>query len=1041
MTSIQIVEHLGIEFSITPEQVRSTLEMLDAGLRAPFIARVRRERTGGLPDYAIRRLMQRREELTELDRRRGTILRALEADSAPVKADEATLERVRRSMDRFELEDLFLPHRRPEPEVQLALDRGLGRLADELVAAMPKPPRSTQRGAAHGTGVDGADDADASVELSSADDSSEPAGAAEPSAHSQVHESGVHDSGAHGTDGVEAMAHDSGAHESIAAQASAAHEARASEDVELEHAAHEAAMSSEGEAASGEGDAQAHDDGVDGDARGPVTTKVELGGLSNEEHALLHGPIEVTPELARVCAAYVNPDRGLHSEKEALEGAMRILSDRLARNPRLRGAVRMLLRKNGVLTVRATVDESRLGRHKPLTRIRQPLRQLQGHRLIAIRQAQKERAVTTAITLERRLAMSKVRAALGRHTRPEFSGILDAVALRTLEHRLLPLIEADVRLELKEHADDEALRFLAQHLREVLFTSPLGRKSVAAVDVSAKGDWTLAALDESGAPLFAPIKIEVEGKDEAALGAELTAALANVGERQPQAFALGHSKLSRGALSKLRAALRACGIRTPVMLVNDSGLPSYTNSDVARAELGEHSVPQRAAISLGRRLQDPAAEILKIDAKNLGLGAEQGLVSKANLRRVLDDTIESCVAAIGCDVQRASLAFLSHVPGLNKELAQKLIARREQTPFESREDLRSDGLLDEVQWTNAVAFLRVQSRVEPLDRTSLHPEQYDVARRLLENSGGTVAESLGRPGVTKGLRRQDFGVEEFLWRDLMRELWHPGRDPRPPMHIPRFLSHDTDRVTLSRDRVIEGVIANVASFGAFVDIGLEQDGMVHVSEISERYVRDARELVSIGQCVRLRVLDGSSPRVALSLKHVPEPERAPRPFDRGDGESRPHGQGHGRPDRRGGPRVEERREPAAPVRAATTRRDGLVTGKKGGRGFGGERRGGRPEGGGGGGGGGGRSFGGGGGFGGDRRGAPGGRGPRDRGASDERLSPDEMRSLSSKVGNKPFAKFFKSATPQPGDAPAGQSTPQSALQGERDSGAGEASAS
>lgn len=990
MTSIQIVEHLGQEFSITPEQVRSTFEMLDAGLRAPFIARVRRERTGGLPDYAIRRLMQRREELTELDRRRGTILRALEAETAAVKPDEAALERVRRSMDRFELEDLFLPHRRPEPEVQLALDRGLGRLADELVAPVPKEQRPHH--------------ASADVE------SEEPSDAALQAGHVEQHEARVTEDRAQaesetqletpaepGAPSEEHAPDESQAHHEEQAQDQA--EAQANEAQHVESGAEPAGAAGDGDQASEHSSEQSE----------PVTTKVQLGGLSSEEHALLHGPIEVTPELARLCAAYVNPDRGLHTEKEALEGAMRILSDRLARNARLRGVIRTLLRKNGVLTVRATVDESRLGRHKPLTRIRQPLRQLQGHRLIAIRQAQKERAVTTAITLERRLAMSKVRVALGRHTRPEFAGILDAVALRTLEHRMLPLIEADVRLELKEHADEEALRFLAQHLREVLFTSPLGRKCVAAVDVSAKGDWTVAALDEHGVPLFAPLKLEVGEKDDAALGVEFAAALAQVGERAPMAIGLGHSKIPRGSLSKLRAALRAAGIRAPVMLVNDSGVSSYTNSDVARAELGEHSVPQRAAISLGRRLQDPAAEILKIDPKNLGLGAEQGLVSKANLRRVLDDTIESCVAAIGCDVQRAQLSMLEHVPGLNRELAQKLVARREQAPFESREDLRSEGLLDEVQWTNAAAFLRVQSRVEPLDRTSLHPEQYDVARRLLENSGGTVAESLGRPGVTKGLRRQDFGVEEYLWRDLMRELWHPGRDPRPPMHIPRFLSHDTDRVTLSSDRVIEGVIANVASFGAFVDIGLEQDGMVHVSEISERYVRDARELVSIGQCVRLRILDGSSPRVALSLKHIPEPERPQRSFERGDGERR-GGQGQGRGDRRGGPRVEERREPAAPVRAATSRRDGLVTGKKGGR-FGqggGERRGGRPDGGGG--------FGGGGGGGGGRGGAPGGRGPRERGASDERLSPDEIRSLSAKVGNKPFAKFFKAGESKPDES-------------------------
>ncbi|MBM3991766.1 MAG: S1 RNA-binding domain-containing protein, partial [Planctomycetes bacterium] len=878
VTSIHIVEELAREFSITPEQVQSTLEMLDAGLRAPFIGRVRGAATGGLPERVVRYVAQRRDELAELDRRRGTILRSLEGEGNHVKADEATLERVRRCVDRFELEDLFLPHRRPEPEVQLALDRGLGRLADELVTPLPKELRAPSA-QGHDVGNSDVDPADAENDADQHDvdhrDADQHDADQREADHREADPSAVEQRDAerseaqpHGDDAAEGSAPQTQGHAHGEHAPAEPHEPASSEAPAAEAA---------GEAAAAEGASEEAEAGEPS-----PTVKVSLEGLSPDEHKLLHGEYEVTPELARLCEQYVNPDKGLHTATEVLKGALRILSDRLGRNPRLRGTIRKLLRKNGLITVRPSGDEGRLGRHRPIAKLRAPLRQLQGHKLIAIRQAQKERAVTMAISLDRHIALPKVRAALGAHLKPEFRSVLESVALTTLEHRLLPLIEGDVRLELKERADEEALRFLAQHLRQVLLASHLGRKAVCGVDVGAKGDWTIAFLDEQGAVRGTPTKIELGEKDDAALGAELKAAAEAAGEPRPLAMALGHSRPARNALAKLRAALRTLDDRTPVMLVNDAGLSSYTNSDAARAEFAELAVPARAAISLGRRLQDPLAEILKIDPKHLGLGAEQGLVSKANLRRTLDETVESCVALVGCDVNRAPLSILRHLPGLDEAAAHKLIERRAQSQFSSRDDLRSEGLLSEAQWTNCAASLRISGGSEPLDRTSLHPEQYEIARRVLESSGGSAAESLGRPGVTKGLRRVDFGVDDHVWRDLMRELWHPGRDPRVPLHLPRFLSHDTDRVTLSKDRVIEGVISNVASFGAFVDIGLEQDGMVHVSEISDRYVRDARELVSVGDCVRLRIVDGQSARVALSLKNVPDPERPPRREERGE---------------------------------------------------------------------------------------------------------------------------------------------------------------
>ena len=958
MTSTRIVEHLAHEYRVDAQHVRALLEMVDAGLQAPFIGRVRRGATGGLSEGQVRRLVRARSELEELDRRRGTILRMLGAESAageasegetrPVpKAPESVIEAVRACMDRFELEDLFLPHRRPEPEVQLALDRGLARLADDLVAPLPPERRAQAEPEAEPEGDDEpAGDAPAAAQAE-AEPAAEPASDADAEPHAADAE--VH---------AEAQAEHEAA-EAAAEPASAAPEA-GDEGEDEDHHAEAAAERAAAEARSG------------------------------REEELLHGQLELTPAMARLAAPYVNPDRGVHTDAEALGGAVRILSDRLGRDARLRGTLRRMLRKQGVLSVRAVADENKLGRHKGLLKMRQPLRQVQGHRLLGLRQAQKERVLQMQITLDRKLALPKVRAALGRHTDLEFASVLDAIALRALEYRLLPLLEADVRLELKERADEEALRFLSQHLRQVLLSPGAGEVPVGGVDVNAKGDWTLVLVDERGAVQGEAVRIETAEKDAAALGAELKAALVDESGPEPvrrvRGLALGHGKQSRAAVPALRAALAAVELKMPVFIVNDSGLASYASSELARRELAELSVPQRMAASLARRLQDPLAEIVKVDPRHLGLGSEQGLVSKANLRRVLDETVESCVALVGCDVNTAGETLLAHLPGVDAAAAARLVARRAERPFDSRDELRSDVLLDESAWVNAAAFLRVRGS-EPLDVTGLHPEQYELARRLVEAGGGALEESLGRPGVTKGLRRTDFDVDEHTWRDLMRELAWPGSDPRRRIQPVVLLDPATDRITLTKERVVEGIITNVTSFGAFVDLGLDQDGMVHVSEISDRYVRDARELVSVGQTVRARILDGSSPRVALSLKRVPPPEREARP-PRGD---RPHKGGRGRGQER-----EREQRPSVPVRAASSRRDGLVTGR-GGAGRGGPGRGG-----------GGR-----GGPGGPGRGGPGRGGDRGRRREgDEHVSPADLRAASgAKVAYNPFANFFKKSEP------------------------------
>jgi uncharacterized protein len=969
VTSNQIVEHLAREFSSTPECVRAALEMVDAGLCAPFIGRVRRRETHGMPESVVRRLDRLRRELEELDRRRATILRMLAPPAVPAATegalprpastvDEDSLERVRSCMDRFELEDQLLPHRRPEPEVQLALDRGLGHLAEELIRPVPRP----QRG--------GALESD-SPEPESAD---EEAGApASDEAHEEA-TSGAANSGAPAAH-AEAAQGESG-------EAPGEHGAGQGAEHGPEHAAAEA---------SAEGDD--HERELEQER----LRQQEREARAAAQEALLHGQIELTPALARVCAPYVNPDKGVHTEGEALAGAMRILSDRLARDPRVRSMVRRMLARQGVLSVRAA-DESRVGRHRPLLRIHQPHRQIQGQRLLAIRQAQKERAVNTVLSLDRSLTLPKVRAALGRHTHPDFDGVLDAVALRTLEYRLLPVLEADVRLELKERADEEALRLVAQRLRQMLLTPPLGLREVAGVDVSAKGDWTLAVLDVHG-ELAAPVaRIETANPDDAgpkdaqALGQELAAVLVREGRLLAPTLAIGHGKPARAALSRLRAALAAAGLDVFVHVVDESGVASYAASELARKELPELSVPQRAAVSLGRRLQDPMNEILKVDPRHLGLGAEQGLVSKANLKRALDETIESCVALVGCDVNRAPLSRLGFVPGLDGPTAARLVERRAQRPFQSREELRAEGLLTEAQWTSAAAFLRVRGGSERLDESALHPEQYALAWRALEAAGTTPEEGLGRagrPGAARNLPRELPDVDPATYRDVVRELTFPGRDPRPFQARPRLLDPQTDRATLTKDRVVEGVITSVASFGAFVDIGLEQDAMIHVSEMSERYVRDARELISVGQFVRARILDGKAARVALSLKRVPFRERG----ERGGRGGRPQGEREaGRGQRR--PPAGQPQTPPELVRAAQTRRDGLAHTRRN------QERGPRKGDGRSGGARSGERFG----KGGDGRGRP-------RPGEDAEVRREDLERAKQSPSHKPFAAFFKTAPP------------------------------
>ena len=1001
MTVESVVATLAKEFSVDPKHAERVFELITKGIRVPVIARFKRAEIGPFNDGTLRRFVRRMHQLEELDKRRQTLLKSIEerrksTPDADAKQVEKEADALRRCNDRFELEDLFLPHRRPEPEVQLALDRGLEPLAELLVKPAPKLPRQPREDAPE-TSADEA--TEQPVDESEAPEAAEAQAAAEPETPSEVasEEEAVAEPAAEQPVEAEPTA-EQPVETEAAAEQPVETEVNAEQPVEAEAAAEQPAAPAK-EVAEPQGSSAPNAEASDTAAPGaPDAESGEPQAKSGRKRSRsrrksgpkddgsLHGlHIELTPELARVCAEFINPDRGIHTEQEALEGAVRILSDHLGRSPSLRGTLRRLMRKHGRLQVRALVSEKELGRNRSLLKLDSPIRQLQGHRLLTLRQAQGQRQIAVAITVDEKQVMPRVRAALGKRIKPEFMGVATAVAEQALRQRLMPMIEDEIRNELRERADEEAIRFLSQHLRQVLLAPALGPKPVAGVHIDAKGDWLLICLDRDGNPTGEEVRIEAGALEPKQLAEPLAEALRPSGVR---ALAVAHGKSVRAGLQKLRETIHLLQAEVFVYLVNESGISNYSNSELARQELPDLGVPSRQAVSLGRRLQDPLAELLKVDVRHLGLGREQSVISKANLRRLVHDTVESCVAYVGCDLNRAPMSLLRHMPGLSFDLAKKLIGRRLERPFASLEELRTENLLDDDAWTNAVGFLRVGNSPEPLDSTALHPEQYDLVRRMILEAGQSVEEALGRRDAIRGLKAKDFEVEEYTWRDIQREISHPGRDPRSRLFFPKLLAPDTDVKLLEKDSIVEGIVSNVTSFGAFIDLGVARDGMIHISEISSRYVRDARALLSIGQIVRARVLSGSGPRVELSLKNVPDHRRSAPGERQGGARGGSRGAGSGsRPPR--GKESSAWPEYVPVQRAANTRRDGLVTGAPKGRGGGGQRGGG----------------------GGGQRGGGGGRGgQRDnrRGERDEHYDPAAVREASKdKVSFSPFASFFK----------------------------------
>jgi len=601
------------------------------------------------------------------------------------------------------------------------------------------------------------------------------------------------------------------------------------------------------------------------------------------QHILSQQPQDVP--LEETAAAYVDAARGVPDAGAALEGARHIIAEAVAGNRELRQKLRELYHETGV--VRARVTDERAGKRSKYEMyydFSEPVAKIPSHRVLAIRRAEKEGWVRMHVEADRQQALQLVRQVTVRAPDTAAATVVETAMADAYDRLIAPALETEVRTELKRRADAEAIAIFTRNLRRLLFQPPAGPRRTLGVEPGLRTACWLAAVDEHGKLLehASIVPHAPEGPPDEARAA----ALALVEKHAVDAVAIGNGTGAHETDHFFRELLRQVrGRRVLHVILNESGASAYATSRAAREELPDVDPGVRRAVSIARRFQDPLAELVQVDPKAIGVGQYQHDVNQQALREALKATVGGCVNFVGVDLNQATAAQLSYVSGLDRALALDIVLyRQEHGPFRSRAELLNVPRIDEPTFEQAAGFVRVTDGDEPLDATCIHPERYELVRRMAADTGTDVAALLGNEDLTARIDFARYQTEDVGRPTLMqieRELCHPARDPRGAFRCLEFRDDIASIGDLKTGMVLNGTVTNVTNFGAFVDIGLEEDGLVHVSHLSRRYVRDPNEAVGVGDLVRVKVLsvDTQRRRIGLSIKEAqpPRPKRKPRP--------------------------------------------------------------------------------------------------------------------------------------------------------------------
>ncbi|MFP3986750.1 Tex family protein, partial [Streptomyces sp. E11-3] len=637
----------------------------------------------------------------------------------------------------------------------------------------------------------------------------------------------------------------------------------------------------------------------------------------------LFGDPGVEPLAA--AAAFVDADKGVADPQAALDGARAILTERFSEDADLIGEVRERMWTRGRLAAKVKDGKETEGaKFADYFDFAEPFTELPSHRVLAMLRGEKEGVLDLVLEPEEpdaapegRAATSSYEGIIARHFdiadrgRPADGWLLDTVrwAWRT---RILVHLGIDLRLRLRTAAEDEAVRVFASNLRDLLLAAPAGTRATLGLDPGFRTGVKVAVVDATGKVVATDTiypHVPANKWDEA-LGK--LARLAK--EHAVDLIAIGNGTASRET-DKLAGELitKHPELKLTKVMVSEAGASVYSASAFASQELPELDVSLRGAVSIARRLQDPLAELVKIDPKSIGVGQYQHDLSEVKLSRSLDAVVEDCVNGVGVDVNTASAPLLARVSGIGAGLAENIVAHRDANgPFTARKALKDVARLGPKAYEQCAGFLRIRGGDDPLDASSVHPEAYPVVRRMVRVTGGEVASLVGNGAALRALKPAEFVDDTFglpTVTDILRELEKPGRDPRPAFKTASFKEGVEKIGDLASGMVLEGVVTNVAAFGAFVDVGVHQDGLVHVSAMSKTFVKDPRDVVKPGDIVKVKVLEVDIPRKRISLTLRLDDEAADRSASGPGQDARPskggqrreRGQGGGRPPaQRGG---------------------------------------------------------------------------------------------------------------------------------------------
>jgi uncharacterized protein len=645
-------------------------------------------------------------------------------------------------------------------------------------------------------------------------------------------------------------------------------------------------------------------------SKATLAREAGIAPLADWLWSLSHGEIQDTMSLEVKAKDYIAPAKLYATYEEVLRGAQHILVERLSNDMGLRQQVRDEFYNHGKVKSVKTPEFKAHSKFEMYGEFSESVKSLDtrkaSHRYLALRRGWQEGELKVTIEADEAMLLKKFEGA-AITAESQAGEFMKTVAKTALTVHVIPSITNELHSQLKERADLDAIQVFAENVRRVLMSSPFGPKVVLGVDPGLRTGCKIALVDKSS-HFISHTVLHIQG-DEAKEKAK-----ALFGETlqkiKVEAIAIGNGTGGREAETFIREVLKELGMEIPIIMISESGASVYSASEVAREEFPELDLTVRGAISIARRLQDPLAELVKVEPKSIGVGQYQHDVNQSKLKKSLEDVVESCVNQVGVDLNTASTSLLQYVSGIGPATAKNIVAYRRQLGlFKEREELLKVPQFSGKVFEQSAGFLRIADSKQVLDRTGIHPERYSAVREMAGELGVTVSALLGAGAEKLKALREKWGklIGEFTFDDIVRELEKPGRDPRDLFKVFQYRDDIHELKDLKAGMICPGIVTNVTNFGAFVDIGVHQDGLVHISELSHQFVDDPRKVVSPGDQVQVKVLavDLDKSQISLSMKLEEKPKAQPRPNVEArasrDGQARggkpKHRQGQGRGSR------------------------------------------------------------------------------------------------------------------------------------------------